>query len=114
MLLEHGYASRSVMCIHDAHELKAALCSALVPTSRFASATDAVRLFDVQRGFLTLSDAACCAMAVQVFQEIHRVLKPGGKAYMSFSNRCFPTKGGRCATHSADCAVVQPHVAQAC
>jgi SAM-dependent methyltransferase len=29
----------------------------------------------------------------QVFQEIHRVLKPGGKAYMSFSNRCFPTKG---------------------
>eukprot|EP00878_Enallax_costatus_P002394 GHUV01002570.1.p1 GENE.GHUV01002570.1~~GHUV01002570.1.p1 ORF type:complete len:316 (+),score=33.46 GHUV01002570.1:158-1105(+) len=29
---------------------------------------------------------------LEVFQEIHRVLKPGGKAYMSFSNRCFPTK----------------------
>eukprot|EP00879_Flechtneria_rotunda_P004309 GHRR01004559.1.p1 GENE.GHRR01004559.1~~GHRR01004559.1.p1 ORF type:complete len:304 (+),score=82.47 GHRR01004559.1:176-1087(+) len=29
---------------------------------------------------------------MEVFQEIHRVLKPGGKAYMSFSNRCFPTK----------------------
>lgn len=28
----------------------------------------------------------------QVFKEMHRVLKPGGSAYMSFSNRCFPTK----------------------
>ena len=32
-------------------------------------------------------------MAVQVFKEMHRVLKPGGTAIMSFSNRCFPTKG---------------------
>ncbi len=30
---------------------------------------------------------------VEVFKEMHRVLKPGGKAIMSFSNRCFPTKG---------------------
>lgn len=30
---------------------------------------------------------------IEVFQEMHRVLKPGGKAIMSFSNRCFPTKG---------------------
>ena len=29
----------------------------------------------------------------QVFQEMHRCLKPGGLAIMSFSNRCFPTKG---------------------
>eukprot|EP00877_Chromochloris_zofingiensis_P010101 jgi/Chrzof1/5344/Cz15g23080.t1 len=29
---------------------------------------------------------------LQVFHEIHRVLKPGGTAIMSFSNRCFPTK----------------------
>jgi SAM-dependent methyltransferase len=29
----------------------------------------------------------------QVFREMHRVLKPGGTAIMSFSNRCFPTKG---------------------
>lgn len=29
----------------------------------------------------------------QVFKEMHRVLKPGGVAMMSFSNRCFPTKG---------------------
>ena len=28
----------------------------------------------------------------EVFREIIRVLKPGGKAIMSFSNRCFPTK----------------------
>lgn len=27
-----------------------------------------------------------------IFQEIWRVLKPGGTAVMSFSNRCFPTK----------------------
>jgi len=29
---------------------------------------------------------------LQVFKEINRVLKPGGLAIMSFSNRCFPTK----------------------
>ena len=29
---------------------------------------------------------------LEIFQEMHRVLKPGGKAIMSFSNRCFPTK----------------------
>lgn len=28
----------------------------------------------------------------QVFSEMHRVLRPGGVAIMSFSNRCFPTK----------------------
>jgi len=27
-----------------------------------------------------------------IFRELHRVLKPGGVAIMSFSNRCFPTK----------------------
>jgi SAM-dependent methyltransferase len=29
---------------------------------------------------------------LQVFQEIQRVLRPGGKAIISQSNRCFPTK----------------------
>merc|ERR1711920_97644 len=29
---------------------------------------------------------------MQVFHEMKRVLKPGGSAIMSFSNRCFPTK----------------------
>ena len=28
----------------------------------------------------------------EIFAEMHRVLRPGGKAIMSFSNRCFPTK----------------------
>eukprot|EP00977_Amphora_coffeiformis_P022244 scaffold10660_cov176-Amphora_coffeaeformis.AAC.3 len=28
----------------------------------------------------------------RVFAEIHRLLRPGGVALMSFSNRCFPTK----------------------
>eukprot|EP00746_Dinoflagellata_sp_MGD_P145428 gnl/MRDRNA2_/MRDRNA2_78037_c0_seq3.p1 gnl/MRDRNA2_/MRDRNA2_78037_c0~~gnl/MRDRNA2_/MRDRNA2_78037_c0_seq3.p1 ORF type:complete len:273 (+),score=45.99 gnl/MRDRNA2_/MRDRNA2_78037_c0_seq3:86-904(+) len=28
----------------------------------------------------------------EIFKEIHRVMKPGGVAIMSFSNRCFPTK----------------------
>jgi len=28
----------------------------------------------------------------EVFEEMHRVLRPGGQAIMSFSNRCFPTK----------------------
>lgn len=29
---------------------------------------------------------------LEVFKEMGRVLKPGGRAIMSFSNRCFPTK----------------------
>lgn len=29
---------------------------------------------------------------IEVFKEMHRCLKPGGMAVMSFSNRCFPTK----------------------
>lgn len=28
----------------------------------------------------------------EIFREMHRVLKPGGVAIMSFSNRCFPSK----------------------
>merc|ERR1712190_671376 len=28
----------------------------------------------------------------EIFSEMNRVLKPGGVAVMSFSNRCFPTK----------------------
>lgn len=28
----------------------------------------------------------------EIFQEMHRILRPGGVALMSFSNRCFPTK----------------------
>ena len=32
---------------------------------------------------------------LEVFKEMNRVLKPGGRAIMSFSNRCFPTKGAQ-------------------
>ena len=28
----------------------------------------------------------------EIFQEIYRILRPGGVCFMSFSNRCFPTK----------------------
>ncbi|MGQ9908628.1 MAG: methyltransferase domain-containing protein [Candidatus Flexifilum sp.] len=44
-------------------------------------------------------DAAVCTVSVQyltnpvaVFTEVARVLKPGGRFIVSFSNRCFPTK----------------------
>jgi SAM-dependent methyltransferase len=34
--------------------------------------------------------------SLELFAEMHRVLKPGGLAIMSFSNRCFPCKAVRC------------------
>ena len=44
-------------------------------------------------------DAVTCAVSVDyltdplgVFREVHRVLRPGGRALFSFSDRCFPTK----------------------
>jgi len=44
-------------------------------------------------------DIVTCAVSVdylikplEIFKEIQRVLKPGGLAIMSFSNRCFPSK----------------------
>ena len=44
-------------------------------------------------------DAAVCAVSVQyltrpleVWTDVRRVLRPGGVAIVSFSNRCFPTK----------------------
>lgn len=44
-------------------------------------------------------DAALCCVSVQyltrpveVFAEVRRVLRPGGRFLVSYSNRCFPTK----------------------
>jgi ubiquinone/menaquinone biosynthesis C-methylase UbiE len=44
-------------------------------------------------------DAVCCCVSVQymqrplqVFAEVHRVLKVGAPFVLTFSNRCFPTK----------------------
>ncbi|GJP32660.1 hypothetical protein CLOM_g17267 [Closterium sp. NIES-68] len=39
---------------------------------------------------------------LEVFQEMHRVLKPGGLAVMSFSNRCFWTKAIQIWTSTGD------------
>ena len=44
-------------------------------------------------------DACLCVVSVdylnkprEVLSEVHRVLRPGGRAVISFSNRCFPSK----------------------
>eukprot|EP00889_Picochlorum_renovo_P006172 jgi/Picre1/33202/NNA_008527.t1 len=39
---------------------------------------------------------------LEVMKEVHRVLKPGGLAIMSFSNRCFPTKAVAVWTSTGD------------
>jgi SAM-dependent methyltransferase len=54
-------------------------------------------------------DAAFCTVSVQylqrpvdVFAQVHRVLKPGGMFIVSFSNRCFPTKAVAVWTATSD------------
>jgi SAM-dependent methyltransferase len=46
----------------------------------------------------SFDDATCCVSVdylirpVEVFTEVARVLRPGGRFVITFSNRCFPTK----------------------
>jgi SAM-dependent methyltransferase len=49
----------------------------------------------------TFDDVVCCVSVdyltrpVEVFREVARVLRPGGRFVTTFSNRCFPTKAIR-------------------
>lgn len=49
----------------------------------------------------TFDDAVCCVSVdyltrpIEVFREVARVLRPGGRLVTTFSNRCFPTKAIR-------------------
>ena len=49
----------------------------------------------------SFDDAVCCVSVdyltrpLEVFAEVARVLKPGGRLVCTFSNRCFPTKAVR-------------------
>jgi SAM-dependent methyltransferase len=49
----------------------------------------------------SFDDATCCVSVdylvrpVEVFREVARVLRPGGRFVVTFSNRCFPTKAVR-------------------
>ena len=52
-------------------------------------------------GDATFDDAVCCVSVdylvdpVAVFREVGRVLRPGGRFVVTFSNRCFPSKAIR-------------------
>ena len=52
-------------------------------------------------GDATFDDAVCCVSVdylvdpLAVFREVGRVLRPGGRFVVTFSNRCFPTKAIR-------------------
>jgi SAM-dependent methyltransferase len=54
-------------------------------------------------------DAVLCTVSVQyllhpveIFAEVHRVLRPSGCSIVSFSNRCFPTKATRLWLETSD------------
>lgn len=74
-------AANAMLAEHVVHDLNAE------PTLPFPDA-----------GF---DDATCCVSVdylvrpVEVFREVARVLRPGGRFVVTFSNRCFPTKAVR-------------------
>ncbi len=61
-------------------------------------------------------DATCCASVdylvrpVEVFAEVARVLRPGGRFVVTYSNRCFPTKviRGWALADAAGCLEIVP------
>ena len=72
------------------------------PAAKMFSRRNQVRPFEDETSVEFLcdkNDAATCVVSVdylikplEVFKEINRVLKPGGKFILSQSNRCFQTK----------------------
>lgn len=75
---------------HDTH-LHPTHTSSFLPRSYHSCASHTSHNMPLSPSFLA-----------QVFREMHRVLKPGGTAYMSFSNRCFPTKAIQLWTNTGD------------
>lgn len=67
-------------------------------------------------------DVVCCVSVdyltrpIEVFAEVGRVLRPGGRFICTFSNRCFPTKairGWLMSDDSGHCAIVATYFALA-
>jgi SAM-dependent methyltransferase len=69
----------------------------------------------------TFDDAVCCVSVdylirpVEVFAEVARVLRPGGRFVTTFSNRCFPTKaihGWLANDDAGHCRIVEAYFEQ--
>jgi SAM-dependent methyltransferase len=69
----------------------------------------------------SFDDAVCCVSVdyltrpVEVFAEVGRVLRPGGRFVTTFSNRCFPTKailGWLANDEPARCRIVEAYFAE--
>ncbi len=79
----------------NAHELAANAAAA----ERVAQDLNADPVLPFEDG--SFDDAVCCVSVdyltrpLEVFAEVARVLRPGGRFVCTFSNRCFPTKAIR-------------------
>jgi SAM-dependent methyltransferase len=69
----------------------------------------------------SVDDAVCCVSVdyltgpVEVFREVARVLRPGGRFVCTFSNRLFPTKAVRGWLYASDddhCRIVEEYFRQ--
>ena len=90
-------------------------------------AADAVVVHDLNAeptlpfGDESFDDAVCCVSVdyltrpVEVFAEVSRVLRPGGRFVTTFSNRCFPTKailGWLANDEPTRCRIVEAYFAE--